>query len=675
MIHDVEFLDKLYSQPIRTEYLKVICLNWNEEPVGEIIGSISSGQNAGTLSINSSSSLRRSGSLTLVPDPALNDLTSIDGLITPNRKIILMKGITNNVPPKNDVILDSNNNQQVIEKNYQSIYGDVVWFKLGVFIIQDPNVSHRASSIQVTFQIKDKMCLLNGDCGGTIPATTTLDEYDYIDENGDTVKGHPTISMIIKELVNHMGKIPLHQIIIEMPEQIKSIARYMGNYDIYYTGAEGNIRYYLDYDTAVQQAGSEDEVFTFTKGDDIGYVMTDFIFPQAKQGKSNFTVEAGTTVTSALDKIIQNLGNYEYYFDVDGNFRFEEKKNYLNTTYSYHLSQDLIYNENKNMIYSAVDNKMYSSGTDYSADYYRSNSSWDFTNKKYITSLTNALKYNEIKNDFVIYGERTADSSTKFPIRYHIAIDTIPSIGNQYKVEFYDELGVTRAKIYNPNDPPADDSNYVTVTTVDYREELYYQGLENEIWAGAESEYWAEIKEEFPKIFRLKEQKFIDLRMEKIDWYLDIIDDTSAIGQYSVSNIGKRGYAKNVKELNCVFEPIIPDIILIENGTKTVEELQEYDRLGYQYVQVEHDIMKYVSVGGYSNPIYDRIIEELYNHTAAASTVSIQSIPMYHLEPNTRITLNDATSNIYGDYVVSQISIPLGLGEMTMSASQAIQRL
>ena len=43
--------------------------------------------------------------------------------------------------------------------------------------------------------------------------------------------------------------------------------------------------------------------------------------------------QAGESVTSILDSICNVLGNYEYFYDVNGNFVFQEKKNYLNTSY------------------------------------------------------------------------------------------------------------------------------------------------------------------------------------------------------------------------------------------------------------------------------------------------------------------------------------------------------
>ena len=49
------------------------------------------------------------------------------------------------------------------------------------------------------------MCLLNGECGGTLPAATVFDNYITVDENGNEVIERPTIYMIIQELVNHFG--------------------------------------------------------------------------------------------------------------------------------------------------------------------------------------------------------------------------------------------------------------------------------------------------------------------------------------------------------------------------------------------------------------------------------------------------------------------------------------
>ena len=49
---------------------------------------------------------------------------------------------------------------------------------------------------------------------------------------------------------------------------------------------------------------------------------------------------------------------------------------------------------------------------------------------------------------------------------------------------------------------------------------------------------------------------------------------------------------------------------------------------------------------------------------------------MFHLEPNIRIGVNDIESNIYGDYIISSISIPLSAnGTMSISAIRALEKI
>lgn len=49
----------------------------------------------------------------------------------------------------------------------------------------NPNLSHQVSGTSISLTLKDKMVLLNGEVGGTIPASTQFDQYDTIDENGE----------------------------------------------------------------------------------------------------------------------------------------------------------------------------------------------------------------------------------------------------------------------------------------------------------------------------------------------------------------------------------------------------------------------------------------------------------------------------------------------------------
>jgi hypothetical protein len=135
-------------------------------------------------------------------------------------------------------------------------------------------------------------------------------------------------------------------------------------------------------------------------GDLLGYKITKLIFP------GELITNVGDTVTAILDKICNVFGNFEYFYDVDGNFIFQEKKNYLNNSYvpleSDEITGKLIANFNKSKI-------------DYS-----------FKDNKIVSSFTNNPKWDNIKNDFVVWGKRTDALGKEYPIHFHLAIDNRP---------------------------------------------------------------------------------------------------------------------------------------------------------------------------------------------------------------------------------------------------------
>ena len=46
-----------------------------------------------------------------------------------------------------------------------------------VYVVTSNSISHSDTGLVASLQLKDKMCLLNGECGGTIPAATVFDNY------------------------------------------------------------------------------------------------------------------------------------------------------------------------------------------------------------------------------------------------------------------------------------------------------------------------------------------------------------------------------------------------------------------------------------------------------------------------------------------------------------------
>ena len=123
------------------------------------------------------------------------------------------------------------------------------------------------------------------------------------------------------------------------------------------------------------------------------------------------------------------MGNYEYFYDINGNFRFQEIKNYLNKSYSTFLIDEIDANN-------------------YLIDYAGEKAIYTFDNSNIVQSYSNAPQYQQIKNDFVVWGIRKSTTGVEIPIRYHLAIDKKPKVGNTYKVFFFidPDDGIRKAK-------------------------------------------------------------------------------------------------------------------------------------------------------------------------------------------------------------------------------------
>ena len=697
-LKDQYFLKQLDELRLKEQFVRLTVLSWTEEAVSEIQGKAISG----SLTLDGTSSVRRTASFTMFAEQKENDLSHIDQDLSINRKVRLEIGFRNTVPTYMYDTRDEKTNEVTHHYvNYKELYGDIVWFPLGIFVIFDPSISHQVQQgVTISISLKDKMCLLNGDAGGVIPASVTFSEKE--DSNGDIQK--PLISQIIFQLVNHFGAEDVAKIVIEdIDDKIKQVMKYTGSNPIYYLETTGGTvttrRFFLDRTEALNAAAAtgqdESDIVTFEYGDDIGFVLTDFVYP------GELTCNPGDTVTSVLDKIIAVLGNFEYFYDVYGNFHFQEIKNYLNTTYT-----------------TTVMNKLNESPS-YDVDFSSGKSVYTFEGTKLISAVTNAPVYSNVKNDYMVWGVRkSADGETEIPVRYHLAIDHKPEIGQEHYVNFYeDDYGITRAGAeftftYNntsefPN-PGAEATLYIVgnlnnrqfyrwskdkgyyqvkqddcmITTVDWRQELYYEGIEAQDTGTDQPYYFAELLNEWPKLFNLKTQQFYDSVKENpsgIDFWLDMIDDTAEVGEYSVDNIGRRGVVVQQDQINCVFEQEVPDLVFIDinqNEADIQQEKEECDAAGQDWVQVDSTIYSLLTIGGSQNSCYERICDMLYQYTNMNQSITISAIPIYYLEPNTRITVRDDAAGINGQFMISSISLPLDVeSSMNISAYQCKQKI
>ena len=448
-LNDTDFLDELYGSPIPEQYFKITILDWQERPLKEIQGLVT----GGNLNLDGKSALRRTCTLSAYVDIETANVTEVNNLFSLNKKMYLEIGLKNTTYDK--------------YKQYETI-----WFPQGLFIMCSVNISHNTQGSNINLTLKDKMCLLNGDVAGCLPSTIEFDKYDTHTADGQWVTLRPTIVQIIRELVNHWGGEQLGKIYInDLDTRVKQVMKWTGSKPVYLSnydkdGNSENVQLSMNRSIFT----SNDTVREYFYGDDIGYILTDFTYP------GELISNAGETICSILDKIKNTLGNYEYFYDIDGNFVFQEIKNYLNTTKATQVEKeflDRLYNDSSNYLLKISEGKR----------------AFTFTNNNLITSFTNTPQYNRIKNDFIVWGIRKNANGNDVPIRYRLVIDKRPEVGNTYPCFIYEDPEDGLTKLKKPVEYQSKDNfpaiGSVTTFYLDKSSGIIYK------WAGSEKGYVA----------------------------------------------------------------------------------------------------------------------------------------------------------------------------------------
>lgn len=849
---DKDFLRELDQNREREVFAKIVSLDYDENPIEEITGRVSSG----TVSVDGSSSVRRSCSLSLIAQE-LNIHDFYWGLTT---KFKLYSGLKNNINSK---------------------YPDIIWFPLGMFVISSFNTSQNINSYTVSIQGKDKMCLLNGTLGGTVMSLTADFGTETIeDENGESYKQDLPIKNIIREVVHEYAREPYHNIIInDLDTYGLELMEYRGSSPMYilinqsdeavnirmdlsmdnmYLGKYKDGRYvwsikpgvFLDkpkimidgyslvtvYDTRLESLdveqhpdrisifyggkdnGGNDSYYTVMKaeyGSSVGYKITELTY------SGDLIAQVGSPVTTAvLDKIVSMLGDFEYFYDLQGRFIFQRKKTYINTSWN-NIRSD---SENKQVY---VESAAYTSEVTYS-----------FENSSLITSFQNSPDFDNLRNDYSIWGTKTTVSGNEIPVHLRYALDKKPIRYINYEGDIYstnednelfigqiqcdwreliyqmasdymkhnrdDDFTIQVGKnnpdyypdgytgyevyytdiysfwreLYNPDYESTYSICYVTKSNYeqamkDKKIEYYWydqctdktayipendyfykdaygifqkvHSMTAEKLKNNSSYYYTLIKcdETMPYVnnrdyytksegdyVTLKNYKDLGTSINNIGWninviklpqqlnfWFDFLDTEGELDQYSVRNIGTRPKAENDSDVKAIYFRDIPTILflgiedtkaqlkrdlkinyvnygltkpqveamsdkqledyIIENNliSKLIAK-QKNEMPGYAFIQLPDYLENLFTISTQGKCAKDSLDSWLYKYTYYTETVSLTSIPIYYLEPNTRVYIHDNNSGIDGEYIVDRISLPLQYsGTMNISATKAAERI
>ena len=416
-------------------------------------------------------------------------------------------------------------------------------------------------------------------------------------------------------------------------------------------------------------------------GNTAGYRLTEFIYPE------ELVANVGETITGVLDKIKKLLDDFEYFYDLQGRFVFQRKPIYTNRSWT-PLRTDEERDEFGRLQYFAE------SMTDVSPI------SYQFQNSNLLTQLSHTPNYSNIKNDFSIWGKRKTISGAEIPIHLRYAIQKKP-----IKYVKISNNGGPEGAVYlaASEKGPTFSGNINNPTSCDWRELLYQMALDYRR-CHQDSDYEYKLKLANPDLapygYTGYEQYYVDMEgfwrqlydpkylgNEKDDTYnsngwnkaveeapdtlnfwIDFLDTDGEMGAYGVDAIGDRVQTVNNDKIRSIYFKDTPLVIFYDGESEDPIDTDR-SKTGYEYVELG-SMLDLFSLSSQGKSAKNELDNQLQNYTYAAESISITALPVFYLQPNTRIEIaNDANMNVNGEYILNKITLPLTHnGTMSLNA-------
>lgn len=756
---DKDFLKALDEWNEREVYVKLTSLSFDEQPRSEIQGFAT----GGSIQVNGASAVRRTCNITLVTTQV--NINEFDWALETKFKVAV--GLKNYIDTER--------------------YEDIIWFPQGIYVITSYAQTYNTQGFTISIQGKDKMCLLDGSVGGSLPFAHDFGEIEITHKNGTIEREKIPIYDIVRNAIHTYAQEPYENIVItDLEDCSVELLDYRAknadlfifhilndpltfnpsapdSYDGTYTSQmvfEGSELYdtiLAGYEANGKVDGSyiQDEgnwyqiVKHITYGDTAGYRLTDLTYA------GDLIFSAGAAITKMLDAIVKQLGEFEYYYDIDGKFIFQRKKIYFNIAWNIGITND------HETYYDNIKNA--------------SASAYTFTNSVLIDSFNNKPNFPNIKNDFAVWGKLQSVTGDQRAINLRYAIDDkpvkyksllnnkeygvsmfIPDVdgdyyykdGNYvkllptekrypYVIQYYHKVDQDcdwRELIYRMAMDQSKSSTQIESLTAqianfEESEEHPYSELENlkaqlqaweQTWNTGYDAYYPEFldtsrwrrlycsKDERPYKIIINESgeeereytmeleefnkwvenggwnpEFVTYKADtdsieiinpnNLPFWFDFLDADSYLAKYKVAAIGRRTKTVNDTNVKSIFNRTNPSVLFID--PLSIEPMEDTD-LSYVRLNLVGGMANYFTISTQGKSAGDEMNNLVYNHTYYNESITLSSVPVYYLEPNTRITVYDEKSGINGEYIIKQFTLQLSHdGAMSLTATKAEQSI
>lgn len=650
------------SQNLRKKRIRIELLDFELKTIDSIEGHAI----GGSITANAKNDIRRSGNIQLaIPiDLAKSTLfEKLDGFtIEYGGKIWLDRYI------KIFVGID----------NILSIKEETQWYKLGVFLINQPVRSFSSDTFTISFECIDLMAKLTGKRQGQLTGQTTLIEKGYYDSNNNYIK--TKLSDVFGSVISELGGFTKYTI-YPIPAQYQ----------------------YLPYD---------------------------------------IKLGVGSTVYDILKELMNIIPTWQIYFDLDGILIIEPIPSGENSiTYevepTHYITNDLSVNfenvKNQVVVYGRVNTLTYytenteeeTENVSYSENTLKLNYSKILTDSLLINSTTFGFKSLNIPNSLELNKvEIISEGSTLFTASLVKFENSTKSFGVEYNSTQIEPKTILPNEIYfirifdAVQTRNADNTETIDITkpivmefmgkqSVSYnlvndnkespfyinkniKEENYYAGLAetpNGVEFGAQ--YSLKLNND-KELTKLNNGTIITFIANANNIYASGVNSTTiniynSEGELLLSDIPLvqniwSGNSSSLKRIPIVKNKISNDYTIWTIKYEIINDIKNFVLIG----RCQHAITKICSSGEYDNIYsdqlaYERCLYELFNASNTNDSITIGIIPNYLLDVNCRIPYNPNYAiprNIYDKkndkiqyYITKQMTFPLGLENTAQSVS------
>lgn len=726
------FLSKIDDFVNQKQYIKITLLNWKEEPLKEIQGELSTG----TMTKDGSSAFRRTMSFTASVSNGDYDISSAEADFAINKKIFVEIGIKNyskeytDYPilwfPQGVFFIGSfsctSSTTSAVNLNIQlkdkmaGLNGDVGG-KIPSTTVFDELDTQSPSGEYITKKvlIYDIIMELVNHFGGEDMNNIVIEDVDTRTKRIMQWRGSNPAYLILKK--NNVDSEPSYDLVLN-PEEVKTENNTVTT--LYQFNLGDDIGYIYDDFVWNGELTSAPGDTVVTILDKIKSALGNYEYFYDEFGVFHFREIKNYLNTTQGKVLLESMSKNDYLVEINNGksiYNFSDNKNMssisVNPKYDNIKNDYVIHGVRKGTssdqkyditYHLAIDEKPRLDESDDNNHFYNLLFYVDDNTKETkacFPKLVNTLP--KVGDMDVIYGITTGDYANSTKITKEKMV-SIPIEGQENPLEFI-FIYWNGSQYSDIKLPEVDDSKrYYPEKSIkkkgyfpkDWRTFLYLSGMRAQANATDAGYYYTELSAFWPQIYDLVEQKFYkndtsatststDIELWNSDlansnYYLDFIDPSeSSLGEFAVNNIGRRSDVVSNDDINCLFQPDIPDVVYIniddEDESRRKDYIDECKAKGQSYCQLKGDIYYTLATGGTKNGAFDQIKYELYLHTNYQKTLSITALPAFYLEPNNRVNINDKSTNTYGDYMITSITIPLGPGNlMSVSCSEIFER-